>query len=147
MGNLLELAGICETAGSGDRELDATIWLAAIPGATRRKTGHTHTASGKWCDIDETRDSTGRLITVPHYTSSIDAAMTLVPAGHSADTQQRQRLLKSPEYIERAWAQIETPDGTEFIGNAIAASVPLAICAAALRARALLVSGKDGTNG
>ncbi|MDB5620552.1 hypothetical protein [Tardiphaga sp.] len=76
---LLELVTCCEAVSHGDRELDADIWLAVTPGATRNKTGYTHAASGKWCDIDETRDATGRLIVVPHYTSSLEAAATLIP--------------------------------------------------------------------
>lgn len=64
-----------EAATGPDRELDAQLWLSLTPGATRKTTHVTH-----WLrpyDIDETRDETGRLIIVPAYTSSIDAAVAL----------------------------------------------------------------------
>jgi hypothetical protein len=79
MSKLLELAKVCETINVADREIDADIWLAVTPGATRNKTGYTHAASGKWCDIDETRGPDHRLITVPRYTSSLSDAASLIP--------------------------------------------------------------------
>ena len=62
-----------------DRELDALIWLETTDGATRRESTVT-SSTNLWSPytIDETRDATGRLITVPSYTASIDAALALV---------------------------------------------------------------------
>ena len=62
-----------------DRELDALIWLETTDGATRRESTVT-SSTNLWppYTIDETRDATGRLITVPSYTASIDAALALV---------------------------------------------------------------------
>lgn len=105
-----------EKASGPDRELDAEIWLATTPGATRRKRTYTHQATGTPCEIDETRDASHRLIIVPPYTSSIDAALTLyevIPAMVSADPirtcidafEQREMLRVYPNmrrYCERA---------------------------------------------
>jgi len=83
MTNLLALADRVEKAEAGSRELDAEIWLATSPGATRKSTT-VKSSKGLWpnYDIDETRDASGRLIIVPEFTASIDAAMSLVPEGH-----------------------------------------------------------------
>lgn len=74
-------------ASGPDRELDAEIWLAVTPGATRKATIiPERKVDGKlrrgWT-IDETREACGHLIIVPAYTASIDAALTLVPEGRS----------------------------------------------------------------
>jgi hypothetical protein len=119
--DLLKFADRCEEVESGSFNLDKAI-LAAL-GFTWRGMAYWSREEKMW------KGPT-------NFTTSIDAAMTLVPDGCSADTQQRKRIHSPPAvYIERAWAQIETLDGTEFIGNAVAVSLPLAICAAALRAR------------
>lgn len=81
MTDLLALAKACSDASVMDRELDARIWLAVTPGATRRKTGYLHIATNNWQDIDEMRDGSHRLVVIPHYTSSLDAAATLIPDG------------------------------------------------------------------
>ena len=60
-----------ETEGS--RELDANIWMTSVPGTTRKQWSYIHKASGKECFIDETREASGALIVVPHYTTSLDA--------------------------------------------------------------------------
>ena len=62
----------------GDREVDAEIWLLTTRGATR-KAFEVKSSTNQWAPytIDETRDETGRLITVPSYTSSVDAAIAL----------------------------------------------------------------------
>ncbi len=67
--------------GETGRELDADVWLACAPGRTRVKWSYVHTATGKLCEVDETRqrqqDGTNRLIVVPCYTTSIDAQAAL----------------------------------------------------------------------
>lgn len=68
-----------EQASGPSRELDAEIWLACTPGATRNRTGYLHKASGRWCDIDETRDASRRLVIVPAYTLDLNAAVSLYP--------------------------------------------------------------------
>lgn len=59
------------------REVDALIWLEFAPGATRKQWSYIHTATGRECHVDETRDVNGRLIIVPELTSSLDAAVAL----------------------------------------------------------------------
>ncbi|API52915.1 hypothetical protein BMW22_15950 [Rhizobium leguminosarum] len=78
---LSELIEALENATRPDREIDAQIWLLLTEGATR-STSHIVSATNAWphFDIDETRDSSGRLITVPAYTASVDAAMDLAVA-------------------------------------------------------------------
>lgn len=68
-------------AGDVSRELDAEIWLATTKGATRRKSTVTST-KGLWPPyvIDETREASGLLVTVPSYTTSLDAAYALKEA-------------------------------------------------------------------
>ena len=61
-----------------DRGLDAELWLATTPGATRKQWSYLHEATGRTCDVDETRDSTHRLVVVPEITASVDAALVLV---------------------------------------------------------------------
>ena len=60
-----------------DREVDALIWLEFAPGATRKQWSYIHTATGRECHVDETRDVNGRLIVVPELTASLDAAVAL----------------------------------------------------------------------
>lgn len=81
MSDLSSLIERIEAATGGDRELDAEIWLACTSGATRDKWSYVHRATGRECTVDETRDATGRLVIVPSYSTSIDAALTLLPEG------------------------------------------------------------------
>lgn len=131
MTDLAELAGRVEAAVGADRELDALIWLAVVPGATRKESRYIHKASGKECVIDETREN-GRLIIVPAYTGLLDAAMTLVPEG-------RDWMLDNfdGEPGRRCSASVFNASGQEYADyEAFAATPSLAITAAALRARA-----------
>jgi hypothetical protein len=75
MTNLIERL---EASEGADRELDKQIWQLLVPGVTRRTSHVAH--HSKPYDIDETRDASGRLIIVPSYTTSIDAALALVEA-------------------------------------------------------------------
>ena len=122
------LALRCEQATGPDRELDADIWLLCVPGAARKHTSYFHKASGRECVIDETRDVTGRLIIVPAYSASLDAALTLVPDGSPAS------LIIFAN--KRSFAECEDDNQRE------AATPALALCAAALRARAQMERGK-----
>ena len=116
-----------EAASGPDRELDAVLWLAFTPGATRRTLHVPH-----WqrpYDIDETRDEKGRLIIVPSYTSSLDAALALV-----------ERVLPgwlwmvaSADPPNRLPARVELWTGDEEV-RASAATPALALLAALLKA-------------
>ncbi len=67
-----------EAATGPDREVDAELWLMFTTGATR-KASVVKSSKGLWPDytIDETREASGRLIVVPSYTASVDAALAL----------------------------------------------------------------------
>ena len=81
MPDLSDLISRVEKASGPDRDLEAEIWLACTPGATRNKWSYVHKATGRECTVDETRDATDRLIIVPSFTTSIDAVLTLLPKG------------------------------------------------------------------
>ena len=131
MTDLRELAERCEAATGPDRELDLRIEAAINP---------------EYAGLDEEH---ARFLTRygghPSYTASLDAAMTLVP--YDLD----QQICKGPMFALAANAAC--PWGVSLIGpardvdgefgpeidydsfDANAATAPLAICAAALRAR------------
>ena len=121
------------------RELDAEIWLLVTPGATRKATPVNH-PKGAYV-IDETREASGRLIIIPSYTSSLDAALTLVPEGYKWQVSNR---AVSP-HTGRAWInngelQLAGVGGMsrnpKYRGHeTTAATAPIALCIAALRAR------------
>ena len=126
---LLALAGRVERLTGPDREVDAEIWLAVTPGATRRKTSYVHAATQRTCELDETRvlqpDGRRELVIVPNYTASLDAALTLVLEDAWVSlTMQRQ--------MNRA--DIRWSDDSSVVRSG--ATPALAMVAAALRARA-----------
>ena len=119
--DVLALAARVESATGADRELDAHVWLACVPGTTRNELRYIHKATGKECVIDETRDANRCLIVVPAYSASLDAALSLVPSG--------------------SWWWVEAqPLGDAFLAGcgdervATAATPALALTSAALRA-------------
>jgi len=73
---LRELLERVKSATGADRETDVVVWLALTPGATR-ETRHVNHWKTPYV-IDETRDATGRLVVIPEYTASLDAALALV---------------------------------------------------------------------
>jgi hypothetical protein len=134
MSELVKLARVCETVNAGDRELDTEIWLAVTPGATRQQSGYTHTATGRWCTIDETREPSGRLIVVPHYTSSLEAAASLIPADFDWILERTNGGLTICARVGH-----NDPDRSSW-GN----TPELALCAGALQARALALTSNEG---
>jgi hypothetical protein len=134
MADLTSLIERIEAATGGDRELDAEIWLACTPGATRDKWSYIHKATGRECTVDETRNATGRLIIVPEYTTSIDAALTLVPEGRAI----RREYLPAATWPHRVWIYKDSfmplDDGSR--RPVLGKTEALALCAAALKARA-----------
>jgi hypothetical protein len=124
---LFELAARCEAAEGPDRELDEAIartlgWRTMDDGYGR----HTLWLPPGWKSGDG-----GAKHSTPAFTASIDAALTLVPEGLSRS------MLEDPR-ISRAVAHVRTksildPDKLEWSGYA--KTLPLALCAAALRAR------------
>lgn len=115
---LLELAERVEKAEGPDRELDEAIACLFAK---------SHPVFGKPV----------AMVYAKTYTASLDAALTLVPEGCVADTMGRRR----PSSINgrpMAWASIETRDGLVTAGASESGTLPLALCAAALRARAAI---------
>lgn len=104
-----------EAASGPDREIDLAIDLGARPDQWAQVC-HDNPASvpTQWCDDDE----------LPRYTASVDAALTLVPV----DRQWSITNCRSPKTV----AQV----GAFNVGSA--ATPALALCAAALKARAYL---------
>ena len=136
---LMDLAERCEKAEGADRELDAEIWATAVgrvfDATSRRwlkiKRAWPANNGGKDCFWFETASSmqgTNAIL----YTASLDAALSLVPEGLLRS------MLEDPR-VSRAVAHVRTksildPDTQEWSGYAKA--LPLALCAAALRALA-----------
>lgn len=131
MSDLSSLIERIEAATGGDRELDAEIWLACTSGATRDKWSYIHKATGRECTVDETRDATRRLIIVPEYTTSIDAALTLLPEDCGWLVGNGRTRPDEP----LGGARITSLNGDTVIAEAEAATPVLALLAAILRAR------------
>lgn len=72
--SLDDLLSRVEAATGPDGELDAALWLRFVPGTTRKATTVNH-PKGPYI-IDETREHF-RLVTVPAYSASLDAALAL----------------------------------------------------------------------
>lgn len=136
-----DLAARCDAAEAPDRELDAEIaaTLKIVPGhdpsryivPLEYRVDHRH----GWVAVDAVHPDGTRHCChareTPHYTASVDAAMTLVPAdafwtvltaGAASNTFQAAVIV--PDYADRPldYSQAATP--------------ALALCAASLRARA-----------
>lgn len=147
---LLALAERCEAATDADRRLDAEIaaacrffpanmgfvWKAGLRAnvpEVGRVECHTNLGTG------------GPHYAAPKFTASLDAAMTLVPANS---------LWCTGDGIEGPFARLCIPVGIGYLGgeqDARYANTPaLALCAAALRARATIPAAStrphaDGT--
>jgi len=112
---LLQLAAECERVVAPSREIDASIH-AALGGDQRRRALATLGPFG------------------PSYTSSLDAAMTLVPEGWdgalylATDTHKPSVQLETPAMRSAFSMDYEGVNGT-------AETLALALCAAALRAQ------------
>jgi hypothetical protein len=141
MSSFEELAERCEQA-SGDDRTGLNAEIAAVVGwqrITPSQMGRGHRSKGGWIAPEDYsgRHSDGKPIldslhgTVIHrdpppFTASLDAAMTLVPDGLTIVLQWRFDWRAEVGYAN--------------VGNAV--SGPLALCAAALRARAASCDGR-----
>lgn len=132
MTGLLELADGCEKATGPDRELDCAIYNAIPDGPNHKaerlpmeKWGDRfddgwHTM---WADREDKYPEQ-----LKRYTASLDAAMTLVPEGF-------RRSIEDMDEGTPPLCRLELHNGDdEFWSRAL--TWPLAICAAALKARA-----------
>ena len=121
--SLSDLIARLEKATGPDLELDEQI-QAAISGATLEKQADGRNAyhrDGFWISIGK----------VLPYTSSIDAAMTLVPEGWN----------RRASETDKHWWWAELREGYETSYNRVeigqSPSLPVSICIAALKARSL----------
>jgi hypothetical protein len=132
---LLELADRCENATGPDRELDAII-CAALDGYTgvEERSGwivavgkpFTERSLGRIDPGEHSRNFTPQHHDTPTFTASLDAAITLVPEGWVECYLRR--------FDDTALADCYQSGGGKTTGEA--ATPPLALCAASLRARA-----------
>lgn len=134
---LLALADKLEKANGPSRELDALIH-AAVTGKDVIYDGgeRPHSAvivgSETWANRDGSENATVEGY-APAYTASIDAALTLVPEGFSGSVY----FGAGPLQVANVNCHICGPDvNVSEDHTGIAPTSPLALCAAALRARA-----------
>jgi hypothetical protein len=123
-----KLARRCERAKAADAKLDREIWLAAVA------TPHERSLVMAGAELHGERESNFRIDWMAdgaRYTASLDAAMALVPEG-------RGFVVSSVgPSANRPYALVGDPTAeTDESKGASAATPALALCAAALRARA-----------
>lgn len=106
--SLVELAERCEKASGPDREIDLDIARAL-----------------------KAFDPKHRFAVAP-FTGSLDAAMTLVPDGYCVECMGE--VPDNPPGA-KAWCQLAREIDMSSLGCIDAATLPLALCAASLRAR------------
>ena len=123
---LLALAERCEAA-SGPVE------VAGLNGDILRALGWSSDAIAVYDPAGERRSG------IPSYTTTLDGAMTLVPSLYG------QIEAYAPDHNTLGWTVHLSCDANRHISNrsAFAQSYPLALCAAALRARAATMGGSD----
>lgn len=136
---LLALAERCEKAESRDAEIDTLIY-AAVNGWRTEWRGNSLVRLTDFYPIgtidpgERNRWFSGH-IGAPAYTASLDAAMTLVPEGMIWGAVNS--TLAKPEKAERGTGFVGKPGQTTNEASQSEAATPaLALCAAALRARA-----------
>jgi hypothetical protein len=117
---LIELADRCEKATGPDRELDAQIWLASEP---RTEGAVPDENCAGWVRRDGWAFGCAK---APDYTASLDAAMTLVPEGYDWVIGRTNGGLTIHAEVGGR--------GDEYMR--FGSTPALALCAAALRARA-----------
>ena len=134
MTDLLQLAERVEQASGPNRALDAAIHVALFIPSER---------AGR-IDVDELRGVVGwhpidgpyqSAVDAKRFTSSIDAAMTLVPEGWERIQQEQARV---SDGSVRCWATVDNWPASP----RRCATPALALCAAALRARAASNTGE-----
>ncbi len=115
----MTLADRIEQAEGPSRELDAEIALL-VGAPCGRRSGWSNADNGDYYVIDEC---------APAYTASIDAALTLVPEGMRDEIE-----ITTLYQVARVAINLNHgPDDGPYYGSNARNSIPLAICAAALR--------------
>lgn len=138
--DLIALAARAEQAQGPDRALDADITLAVNPelGAAPWER-ITYPSGGASVFADRSDPDNLNVVSPPRFTASLDAALTLVPEGwtftvHSGDDRGPPVAYCVPNMGRLPWPH--------WVDDINAATPALALCAAALRARA--EEGNDG---
>ena len=126
---LLALAERCEKACEGSRELDAAIYETAIGLGMYESI---YDRSGDLCIRDYPGEPGPEYRRLPRYSTSLDAAMTLVPTGHDWS-------LFFDNGSALAGCMPSSEDGCD-LTDVPGATPALALCAAALRAQAEMES-------
>jgi hypothetical protein len=127
---LLQLASRCEAASGPDRELDGEVFRAIgmpLPGDFGGRDISLHWNEAEQCFLAPVGDMRVRY-EQPRYTASVDSALGLLDG-----------LARKPHWsVSWPVAEVELVFSGGPVVNATAATPALALCAAALRARAAL---------
>jgi hypothetical protein len=136
--NLLKLAERCEQATGPDRELDALIAgrEGALVADTRDCDGNSVT-----CVWPGGKFRSGEWFILPAYTASLDAAMMLVPEDHNLNVWTHR--------TKESTAGASVTHNEDGKGPTVfkCATPVLALCAAALRARAAAIPEAEALTG
>ena len=130
-----ELIARLEAATEGSRELDAEIWRVADPPACKIADYQSRAFTGRdWTEEEKAEAVAARMKRLaPHFTTSLDAALTLVPEGCAF---RLQKNLNGKYWVSM---QRKFPDqelGFDIWVDAYGPTIVLALCIAALKARA-----------
>lgn len=127
---LLKLAERVEALERPDREVDAAITLAIFPWIGINEDGDFIRKDGSPYD--------GVRIRVLEYTASLDAALTLVPDDPWIEIKGPRKYLNIPTHSPNYWSAMVSEWYHEGEGVGWGTTPALALCAAALKARATL---------
>ncbi len=125
-----------EQAEEGDSKLDIAI-AKEIGG---QPTGYWAHDTGDWHDIWHPPELNGLYRPLPHFTRSVDAALTLVPVGREIGSYSWRIATPGRDngkLVNQFVCRIDSPysSGGGPYWQAFAPTLPLAICIAALRAK------------
>ena len=133
-----ELIERLEKAEGPDAELDKCIMMAVDYKEYERRwwAARPDDIAARYMSKDQQKQMAEDNWIAPPYTASIDAALTLVPDGHASAV----GTMAFKDSDKLPWATYWTPQGWPY--STEAATPALALCAAALRARAQMERGK-----
>jgi len=144
---LIALAERCEQAAGPDRELDAEIEAYLTSRVTHpRAPGYTlekQDAEWKLARLAESGFISSARRPAPPYTASLDAAVTLAPEGPCWIRQDYWRGTQRQHYQPMASIMLCGEPGKASTHTGKADTPPLALCAAALRAKAMAQPSSD----
>jgi hypothetical protein len=134
---LLALAERCEQAAGPDRALDAEI-LCAIHGFTIHKDSNPANGYFAFWEGEPEKSRCVNSSSWDRLTGSLDAAVTLVPEGYYWQAANGKRRHSEPQACADLFVA-HGPNRGDMSFTADAATPALALCAAALRARAAML--------